>query len=62
MEFVPIDLVDDLPQGLLLGGVPKDARIIVAGQDLVAEGEKVNAVEADADLIKRLTGASAAVN
>ncbi|MEZ5792478.1 MAG: efflux RND transporter periplasmic adaptor subunit [Nitratireductor sp.] len=62
VEFVPIDLVDDLPQGLLLGGVPRDARIIVAGQDLVAEGEKVNAVEADADLIKRLTGASAAVN
>ena len=62
VAFVPIDLVDDLPQGLLLGGVPKDARVIVAGQDLVAEGEKVKAVEADADMIRKLTGASAVVN
>ncbi|MCB1460196.1 MAG: efflux RND transporter periplasmic adaptor subunit [Nitratireductor sp.] len=62
VAFVPIDLVDDLPQGLLLGGVPKDAHVIVAGQDLVAEGEKVKAVEADADMIRKLTGASAVVN
>ncbi|MEZ5872240.1 MAG: efflux RND transporter periplasmic adaptor subunit [Nitratireductor sp.] len=62
VAFVPIDLVDDLPQGLLLGGVPEEARIIVAGQDLVAEGEKVKAVEADMETIKKLAGASAAVN
>lgn len=49
--FVPIDLIDDSPDGLVLGGVPRDARIIVAGQDLVSEGETVNAVPADASLV-----------
>lgn len=46
--FVPIDLIDDSPEGLVLGGVPRDAKIIVAGQDLVSEGETVNAVPAEA--------------
>lgn len=54
--FVPIDIVDDMPGGLVLGGIPADARIIVAGQDLVAEGDKVNAVEADMETLKRLAG------
>lgn len=54
--FVPIDIVDDMPRGLVLGGIPSDARIIVAGQDLVAEGDKVNAVEADMETLKKLAG------
>ena len=54
--FVPIDLIDDTPEGLILGGVPADAKIIVAGQDLVSDGETVNAVPADSSLI---TGATA---
>jgi len=54
--FVPIDLIDDTPNGLVLGGVPRDARIIVAGQDLVSEGDTVNAVEADAETVRRLVG------
>jgi multidrug efflux system membrane fusion protein len=54
VTFHPIDLVDDTPTGLVLGGIPKDARIIVAGQDLVTEGDQVNAVEADAETVKRL--------
>lgn len=54
--FVPIDLIDDTPNGLVLGGVPKDARIIVAGQDLVTEGDTVNPVEADAETVRRLVG------
>jgi multidrug efflux system membrane fusion protein len=62
-SFVPIDLIDDMPQGLVLGGVPEDARIIVAGQDLVVEGEKVNPVEADKEMVQRLIGgASGAAN
>ena len=55
--FFPIDLVDDTPDGLVLAGIPADARIIVAGQDLVAEGEEVNAVTPDAATLKKLTGA-----
>ena len=54
--FVPIDLIDDVPNGLVLGGVPRDARIIVAGQDLVAEGDTVTPVEADAETVRRLVG------
>lgn len=54
--FVPIDLIDDTPRGLVLGSVPDDARIIVAGQDLVTEGETVNAVEADAATLSTLAG------
>jgi len=49
--FVPIDLIDDSPEGLILSGVPEDAKIIVAGQDLVSDGETVNAVPANADLM-----------
>lgn len=56
--FVPIDLIDDTPEGLILSGVPEDAKIIVAGQDLVSDGEAVNAVPADSSLI---TGATARV-
>jgi multidrug efflux system membrane fusion protein len=52
--FFPIDLVDDTPNGLVLAGIPADARIIVAGQDLVTEGDVVNPVEADEATIKKL--------
>lgn len=54
--FHPIDLVDDTPNGLVLGGIPADARIVVAGQALVTEGDIVKAVEADAETVKRLVG------
>lgn len=49
--FVTIDLIDDTPEGLVLGGVPEDAKIIIAGQDLVSEGETVNAVPVDDGLV-----------
>ena len=54
--FVPIDLIDDTPEGLILSGVPEDAKIIVAGQDLVSDGEAVNAVPADSSMITGATG------
>ena len=60
--FYPIDLMDDLTNGLVLGGVPKDARVVVAGQDLVTEGDLVNPVAADEQLIKKLVGEVAGTN
>ncbi len=57
--FFPIDLVDDTAHGLVLAGIPADARVIVAGQDLVREGETVTAVEADQAMIKKLVGEAA---
>ena len=58
--FYPIDIVDDTPRGLVLGGIPADVRIIVAGQELTTEGEEVNPVEADAETIRKLVGEAAA--
>lgn len=60
VAFYPIDLVDDTPRGLVLGGIPPQARVIVAGQELITEGDSVNAVEADAETIRRLAGDAAA--
>ncbi len=57
--FFPIDLVDDTPTGLILAGIPADARVIVAGQDLVSEGDTVKVVEADAATLKKLIGDTA---
>lgn len=54
--FQPIDIIDDTAKGLILAGIPADVRIIVAGQDLVTEGDTVKPVEADADTIRKLVG------
>lgn len=54
--FYPIDLVDDTANGLVLGGIPTDARVIVAGQELISDGDTVNPVEADQETIRRLVG------
>lgn len=58
--FFPIDLIDDTPKGLVLAGIPADARVIVAGQELVAEGDVVEPVEADAETIQKLAGETGA--
>ena len=59
VHFYPIDIVDDTPGALYLAGIPADARIIVAGQDLVTEGETVNAVMADEETLRDLAGGPA---
>ncbi len=56
VAFQPIDLIDDTPEGLVLTGIPADARIIVIGQDLVAEGDIVRVVEPDLETLRRLAG------
>ncbi|TWG98922.1 multidrug efflux system membrane fusion protein [Mesorhizobium sp. J18] len=58
VEFHPIDLVDDTPEGLYLAGVPEDARLIVAGQDLVVDGDEVKPVEADKKMLEELAAES----
>lgn len=58
VTFHPIDLVEDTPEGLYLAGVPQDARVIVAGQDLVSAGDTVNPVMPDADLLGALASDS----
>lgn len=57
--FYPIDLIDDTQNGFVLGGIPKGVRIIVQGQDLVTDGDTVDAKEADPAAIRKLVGESA---
>lgn len=52
--FYPIDLIDDSTDALMLGGIPAQARVIVVGQNLVSEGQKVQPVDADSAVIDRL--------
>ncbi len=40
-RFIPVNIIDDTEQGLVVTDVPEDVRIIVAGQDLVQDGDKV---------------------
>jgi multidrug efflux system membrane fusion protein len=58
--FFPIDLIDDTTRGLVLAGIPADARVIVAGQELVTEGEVVKPVPADQETIEKLVGEATA--
>lgn len=52
--FYPIDLIDDTQNGLVLAGIPADAQVIIAGQDLVKEGDEVKAVVANEAEIRKL--------
>lgn len=54
VEFHPIDIVDDSTGALILGGIPQGARVIVAGQNFVGDGVKVNPVEADTETVRKL--------
>jgi membrane fusion protein, multidrug efflux system len=47
-RFAPVTILDDTPEGLVVTGVPEDVRIIVAGQDLVRDGETVEVAAAEA--------------
>jgi multidrug efflux system membrane fusion protein len=49
--FLPVNLIDDTEAGFVVTGVPQGARVIVAGQDLVRDG--------DAVAVKELTRAEA---
>lgn len=50
--FAPVDLIDDSEGGLVLGGVPQGVLVIVAGQDLVRDGDTV--------IVHEMTAAQAA--
>jgi multidrug efflux system membrane fusion protein len=54
VAFHPIQIVDDTAQALFVAGVPANSRIIVAGQDFVVDGEKVDAQQADANTLPDL--------
>lgn len=43
--FAPMEIVDDSEAGLVLSGLPEGVRVVVAGQDLVRDGDKVSVIE-----------------
>ena len=47
-RFVTVQIVDDTEAGMVVAGVPADVRIIVAGQDLVRDGDLVDVTEVPA--------------
>lgn len=46
-RFAQVRMIDDTPEGLVVTGVPEGLRIIVAGQDLVRNGEAVTVAPAE---------------
>jgi multidrug efflux system membrane fusion protein len=40
-SFLPVALIDDIEAGFVVTGVPQGTRVIVAGQDLVRDGDAV---------------------
>lgn len=49
--FLPVQLIDDIEAGFVVTGVPQGTRVIVAGQDLVRDGDTV--------LVREMTRAEA---
>lgn len=47
-QFAPVAIIEDGEGGLVISGVPKDMRIIVAGQDLIRDGDSVTVMEVTA--------------
>ncbi len=54
--FLPVTLIDDATNALVLTGVPEGTRIIVSGQDFVTDGEVVKPVDPDAAMLGKLAG------
>jgi len=46
VEFRAVGIIDDTPDGMVLSGIAQGTRIIVSGQDMVSDGQKVTAVAA----------------
>ncbi len=46
--FLKVEIVDDTPDGMVLSGIPDRTRIIVSGQNMVTDGQKVAATLAPA--------------
>jgi len=46
-SFAAVSIIDDTPEGLVVAGVPDGVRIIVAGQDLVRNGDVVEVAQAE---------------
>ena len=46
VKFNTVELIDDTPEGLWVGGLPQKITLITVGQDYVKEGQRVEAIRA----------------
>jgi len=44
VQFHPVRLIDDTPEGVWIGGLPEEARLITVGQEFVTAGQRVEPV------------------
>lgn len=51
VEFVPVEILADTPDGVWLGGLPDSITLITVGQDFVVPGQPVEAVEASGPIM-----------
>ncbi len=49
--FNPVDIIADEPDGVWLGGLPENIRLITVGQEFVIDGEKVTPVPGPARIV-----------
>ena len=47
VRFRPVDIIKDTPDGVWLGGLPAEVRVITVGQDFVSAGQEVAPVGPD---------------
>ena len=46
VHFIPVNIVSDSPEGMWVSGIPDGTTVITVGQEFVAEGSRVKAVQA----------------
>ena len=47
VRFRPVDIIEDTPDGIWLGGLPRELRVITVGQEFVVAGQEVRPIEPD---------------
>jgi multidrug efflux system membrane fusion protein len=56
VQFRPVQLLDDAPDGVWIDGLPETVTFVTLGQNFVAEGQEVTPVE-ESEVAERLQGA-----
>ena len=47
VRFRPVDIIEDTPDGIWLGGLPREILVIIVGQEFVVAGQEVRPVDPD---------------